>query len=202
MSFGPVRRAPPPLDRGAPPGHRAAAAGEAPRAPATRGGPLRSALATAWLPALLLGGCLEPTAPPLPPVACWVLGEAGGADTLRVTVSLDSLGEDHGGRVLVRVDRIADGFVRFRDPRPDVAAAALAVTPGGRFVGCAGPSRDGLRFSLPARHARKAWMRVSSEHPVRVGVEGPPGQGTLGEPLTIRPGASGVVTWGPAPVSR
>jgi len=112
-----------------------------------------------------------------------------------VTLTLDLVEEASRGKVLVRVDGLGDGFVTFQDPDPSAAAAALAVTPAGRFVGCAGFSVAAFRLRTPARLARKAWLRVSTERTVKLTLTAEDGSSLSSGETVVAPGASAVASW-------
>lgn len=146
------------------------------------------------LVALLLTACDEPAQPSAPPVTCETTGSEQGGDTLRVVISLDSLAGGRAGRVLVRVDGLQDGQVRFQRPVPSAAAASMTVDATERFHGCAGFAVDEIRLGTRAALAGKAWVQVASARPVRVLVRSEEGPLESSDPL-IPSGRSGVVTW-------
>ena len=145
--------------------------------------------------ALLLAACIEPQPPPSPPVGCRATGTGGSLDTLEVVVTLDPLQEGRRGTVLVRVDPLAEGFVTFNPPDPNGSAAALAVTPAGRFVGCVAFGVAEFRLTTPAVLARHAWLRVTTDRVVRVRVESPDSLRLSVEDGGIQAGASGTIAW-------
>lgn len=151
--------------------------------------------ASPLLALLLLGACIEPGEPFSPPVACSTTGAEGGRDTLDVTVTLDPLEDVRRGEILVRIDPLADAFVTFQPPDPTGSAAALAVTPAGRFVGCVGFAVGGFALRTPASYARHAWLRVASDRPVRVRVQAPDSTRLGAEDPVIGVGASGTLPW-------
>jgi len=125
------------------------------------------------LASLVLAGCIEPGEPFNPPVGCSTEGAGTGLDTLEVVVTLDPLEDARKGEMLIRVDPLADAFVTFQPPDPNGSAAALAVTPEGRFVGCVGFSVGSYRLATPGSFARHFWLRVATDRPVRVRLQAP-----------------------------
>jgi hypothetical protein len=152
-----------------------------------------------------LGGCTGPQ-PASVDVACAAFAlpggsadgteatarEPGAGDTLEVVVVFDSLPRGSGG-VRVRVDSLAEGgMVSFLAPRPGSAAAGMALATPPRYDGCAALAPDGLQLSASHAPRRKAWVRISTDRPVRLRVAG--GRQTL-PPLVVTPGASALAPW-------
>jgi hypothetical protein len=159
----------------------------------------RGATLGAQLGALLaLVGCAPTTAADVP-VGCAAFRltadtatEPTASDTLELVVVFDSLPRGSGG-LRLRVDALAEaGMVTFAAPRPGSAAAGMSLQVPARYHGCAAMAPDGLelRASYPPRE--KAWVRVSTDRPVRLRIAG--GDRTL-TPSVTRPGESALVRW-------
>lgn len=160
--------------------------------------------ALAALGALALSGCARAPEQAVS-VVCSEIQPAGGApgapapavgpdDVLEVVVALDSVPAGPGS-VRVRVDGLADpGLVAFFMPPPTAASAAMTLQPPPTFQGCVAVAPAGFELQAPSAPRAKAWVRVSSDRPVRVRprVEGR----AVDEPLLLEPGTSGVVGWG------
>lgn len=117
----------------------------------------------------------------------------GPDDVLELVVVLDSV-PDGPGSVRVRVDGLAEpGVIAFFMPPPTAAAAGMALAPPASFTGCAAIAAAGLELHAPAAPRAKAWVRVSSDRPVRVRSR-VAGRRT-GPLLVIKPGSSGMVSW-------
>lgn len=116
----------------------------------------------------------------------------GPDDVLELVVVLDSVPAGPGS-VRVRVDGLAEpGLVKFFMPPPTAAAAGMALTPPATFQGCAGVAPTGLELRAPVAPRGKAWVRVSTDRPVRVR---PRILGRAAEPVMVMPGTSEVVGW-------
>ena len=117
----------------------------------------------------------------------------GADDVLELVVMLDSVPAGPGS-VRVRVDGLAEpGIVKFFMPPPTAAAAGMALAPPARFQGCATIAAAGIELRAPVAPRAKAWVRVSSDRPVRVR---PRVAGRRTEaPLLLTPGTSGIVGW-------
>jgi hypothetical protein len=117
----------------------------------------------------------------------------GPDDVLELIVMLDSVPPGPGS-VRVRVDGLAEpGIVRFFMPPPTATAAGMALAPPARFQGCATIAAAGIELRAPVAPRAKAWVRVSSDRPVRVR---PRVAGRRTEaPLVLTPGTSGTVGW-------
>ena len=117
----------------------------------------------------------------------------GPEDTLELVVVLDSV-PDGPGSVLVRVDALDEpGLVTFFMPPPTAAAAGMALQPPATFQGCAAVEPLGLELRAPEAPRSKAWIRVSTDRPVRVRPRVP---NRRVEPVMVVPGTSEVVAWG------
>jgi hypothetical protein len=69
----------------------------------------------------------------------------------------------------------------------------MALAPPVRFQGCATVAAAGIELRAPFAPRAKAWVRVSSDRPVRVR---PRVAGRRTEaPLLLNPGTSGIVGW-------
>jgi hypothetical protein len=118
--------------------------------------------------------------------------EPGAGDTLEVVVVFDSLPRGSGG-VRVRVDSLAEGgMVSFLAPRPGSAAAGMALATPPRYGGCAALAPHGLQLSAARAPRGKAWVRISTDRPVRLRVAG--GEQTLAA-VVVTPGASALAPW-------
>jgi hypothetical protein len=114
-------------------------------------------------------------------------------DTLELVVVLDSV-PPGAGTVRVRVDGLAEpGLVQFFMPPATAAAAGMALTPPASFQGCASIAAAGIELRAPAAPRAKAWVRVTSDRPVRVRprISGRRSQA----PLVLEAGTSGIVGW-------
>jgi hypothetical protein len=155
--------------------------------------------------ACALGGCARPE-PASVDVACAAFAlpggsagagdaaarEPGAGDTLEVVIVFDSLPRASGG-VRVRVDSLAEGgMVSFLAPHPGSAAAGMALATPPRYGGCAALAPHGLQLSASHPPRGKAWVRVSTDRPVRLRVAG--GGRTLA-PVLVTPGASALAPW-------
>ncbi len=151
-------------------------------------------LALPLLLPLLLAGCLDAPVRELPDVVCESV-DATGADTATVRVRTDSL-QAVAGRLLVRVDRVAEGPGSTGGDTDGAGglAAGLALDSGVIFRGCSGASSE-LLLMVPGRAMRKGWLRVGSDRPVRIVVESGARDGTPGGETLLRPGESGVIRW-------
>jgi hypothetical protein len=134
--------------------------------------------------------------PPVEPGAGGGLAPAlavGPGDVLELIVMLDSVPPGPGS-VRVRVDGLAEpGLVRFVLPPATATAAGMALAPPVRFQGCATVAAAGIELRAPFAPRAKAWVRVSSDRPVRVR---PRVAGRRTEaPLLLNPGTSGIVGW-------
>lgn len=160
--------------------------------------------AAALVVAAALGACAR--APEVAvPVLCSEVLPAGGTaatgdapslgvdDVLDLVVALDSV-PPGPGRVLVRVDGLAEaGLVRFLLPPAAAAAVGMTLQPPPSFHGCGALGPVGFELRAPSAPRAKAWVRVSSDRPVRVR---PRVAGRASEPVLVAPGASAVVEWG------
>jgi hypothetical protein len=118
--------------------------------------------------------------------------EPSARDTLELVVVFDSLPRGSGG-LRLRVDRLAEpGMVSFAAPKPGSAAAGMSLQVPARYHGCAAMSPHGLELRSPYPPREKAWVRVSTDRPVRLRIAG--GERTIG-PLITRPGESALVPW-------
>lgn len=127
------------------------------------------------------------TAAATPPAAAALPG-----DTLELLVRLDEV-PPGGGSVRVRVDPLAEpGVVTFTDAPPTAVAAAMALAPPPLFQGCAAAAPTGMELRAPAAPRGRAWVRISSDRPVRVRVVA---GATSGGPAVVAPGASATVDW-------
>ncbi len=133
-----------------------------------------------------------PSAPAPGPGGPPALG-VGPEDILEIVVVLDSVPPGPGS-VRVRVDGLAEpGVVAFFMPPPTAAAAGMTLQPPPTFQGCAAAAPAGFELHAPAAPRAKAWVRVSSDRPVRVR---PRAAGrAIAKPLLLTPGTSGVVGW-------
>jgi hypothetical protein len=78
-------------------------------------------------------------------------------------------------------------------PPATAAAAGMALAPPATFQGCAAIAAAGIELRAPVAPRARAWVRVSSDRPVRVR---PRVAGRRSEsPLLLLPGASGIVGW-------
>lgn len=150
--------------------------------------------------ATLLAACTS--VPDLVPVTCAATTlPADGppvapADTLDLVIHLD---RSPKGAVLVRVDPLdEDGVVTFQGtPPPTAAAVAMALTLSGTFQGCVAPAAPGFVLRAPEAPREKAWVRVSSDRPVRVEVRTGEGREVtrVVTGLSVDPGASARADW-------
>jgi hypothetical protein len=69
----------------------------------------------------------------------------------------------------------------------------MALAPPVRFQGCATIAAAGIELRAPVAPRAKAWVRVSSDRPVRVRARAAGRRAE--EPLLITPGTSGIVGW-------
>jgi hypothetical protein len=147
---------------------------------------------------LALGACAPPTVADVP-VSCAAFAltdsqttEPTAGDTLELVVVFDSLPRGSGG-LRLRVDGLAEpGMITFAAPRPGSAAAGMTLTVPARYHGCAAMAPDGLQLGASYPPREKAWVRVSTDRPVRLRIAG--GERTLG-PLITRPGESLLARW-------
>lgn len=120
----------------------------------------------------------------------------GVDDPLELVVRIDSVPPGPGS-LLIRVDGLADpGVVAFSLPPMTAAAAAMALTAAPRFQGCAAMAAEGIELRAPVAPLGKAWVRVSTDRPVRVRAIA---AGRSAEALVVLPGSSGTVAWGGTP---
>ena len=113
-------------------------------------------------------------------------------DTLDLFVTLDSVPPGPGS-VRIRVDGLAEpGLVKFFMPPPTAAAAGMALQPPATFGGCAAVAPAGLGLHAPWAPRAKAWVRVSTDRPVRVQPRIP---GRRADPVIVMPKASAIVGW-------
>ena len=138
---------------------------------------------------------MEPAEPALIALECEGTGVAAPGEPLEVRIVLDSVPEEAGGRVLIRVDALRDGSIVIRDPDPTAAAVALAVTPAGRFQGCITSGATTVRLQAAAHHLSKAWLRVTADRVTRVRLEHALGSELETVEAVVPPGESGVATW-------
>ena len=118
--------------------------------------------------------------------------EPGAADTLEVVLVFDALPRGSGG-LRLRVDGLAEpGLVAFEAPRPGAAAAGLSLEAPARYHGCAAAASRGIELRAPVPPRAKAWLRVSTDRPVRVRVSD--AQRRLG-PVVVNAGGSALVPW-------
>jgi hypothetical protein len=178
-------------------------------------GPAPSSRSLALLAALMAAACTR-TPQVAVPVTCMEIHAPGGPpppapepgapagglapplavspdDVLELVVVLDSV-PPGPGTVRVRVDALADpGIVNFFMPPPTAGAAGMALAPPATFQGCASVAPVGFELRAPVAPRAKAWVRVSSDRPVRVRPR-VAGRGSQA-PLVITPGTSGIVGW-------
>ena len=116
----------------------------------------------------------------------------GANDTLDLFVVLDSVPPGPGS-VRVRVDGLSEpGLVKFFMPPPTAAAGGMALQPPATFTGCAAIAPVGLELRAPWAPRAKAWVRISSDRPVRVR---PRVTGRAAAPVVVMPGGSAIVGW-------
>jgi hypothetical protein len=149
---------------------------------------------------------------PLPgapsPAGTAPFGRAPEGDTVEIRLTLDRASSSEGGRVMVRVDPLAEpGAVAFTaDVPPTSVAVSATVTTSGVFHGCLGAAPVAFDLVVPAVPKGRVWVRVSSDRPVLLkvlpdpGPSDPPGGGTSVESvplaeLSLAPGRSGEAVW-------
>lgn len=155
--------------------------------------PRRIAALVAVLTVCACGSAEEP----MIPVACTettptTRPTVAATDTLDLFVVLDSV-PSGAGSVRLRVDGLAQpGIVNFFLPPPTAAAAGMALQPPETFAGCAATAPAGLELRAPRAPRGKAWVRVSTDRPVRVH---PLAAGRRAAPAVVSPGESAIVGW-------
>lgn len=164
--------------------------------------PARSAAVVAVLALLASLGC-DGGAGEAPGIRCAALEPPAGsstrptaADTVEVVVALEDRHDPV--ELLVRVDPLdGPGIVAFREePPPAAAAAGLTVTPAAVFTVCLSGAPAALVFEASATPRDKAWLRVSTDRPVRAVVRvGGDGGVTLEPAVAVAPGRSARRRW-------
>ena len=137
--------------------------------------------------------------PELPsgPITCAAVRPSGrdapevrADDPLEVYVVFDSVPAEAGG-VRLRVDGLGQGgIVNFGEPTPTAAGMTLDVP--ARYHGCAALAPVGLELRAPFPPRGKAWVRVSTDRPVRLHLRA--GE-RASAPVLTRPGKSALASW-------